>query len=112
MTALDRATLWVPVALWAGLIFVLSSVPDLQTGLGAWDNLVRKLAHVAEYAVLGALLQRAVGSPIVAVALGSLYAASDELHQAFVPGRLGSPLDWLIDTVGVMAGVALLARLR
>jgi VanZ family protein len=112
MTALDRTALWAPVLLWAGLIFVVSSIPDLVTGLGLLDLVLRKLAHFAEYAVLGALLFRAVGREPVAFLLGSLYAVSDEVHQAFVPGRLGSPLDWLIDTAGAAAGVLLLARAR
>jgi VanZ family protein len=41
-----------------------------------------------------------------------LYAVTDEVHQAFVSGRQGSPLDWLIDTVGVVAGALLLSRRR
>jgi hypothetical protein len=54
---LQRAlSAWLPVAVWAALIFTLSSIPDLGTGLGFWDTLLRKAAHVAEYAVLGALL--------------------------------------------------------
>jgi VanZ family protein len=112
MDALERAALWVPVLLWGGLIFVLSSIPDLATGLGLADLVVRKIAHFIEYAVLGALLFRAVGREPVAFVLGALYAATDEIHQAFVPGRLGSPLDWLIDTAGAAAGVLVLARLR
>jgi VanZ family protein len=39
------------------------------------------------------------------------YAATDEVHQLFVSGRQGSALDWLIDTIGVAAGVLVLARL-
>ncbi|MBA3787736.1 MAG: hypothetical protein H0X21_03465, partial [Actinobacteria bacterium] len=39
---------WLPVVLWAAVIFALSSVPDLGTGLGNWDLLLRKLAHVVE----------------------------------------------------------------
>jgi VanZ family protein len=112
MHALERAGLWVPVLLWAGLIFVLSSIPDLATGLGTLDLVLRKVGHFLEYAVLGALLFRAVGREPVALLLGSLYAATDEIHQAFVPGRLGSPLDWLIDTAGAAAGVLVLARTR
>ena len=98
--------LWLPVVAWAALIFALSSVPDLGTGLGGWDLVLRKLAHAAEYAVLGALLVRALGGPWVAVALGVAYAISDEIHQSFVPGRAGSPLDVALDAVGVAAGVA------
>jgi VanZ family protein len=96
---------WAPVIAWAGLIFALSSVPDLGTGLGGWDLALRKVAHVAEYAILGALLARAVGRTGIAVLIGTLYAVSDELHQSFVPGRMGSPLDVAIDAVGVAVGV-------
>ena len=101
---------WGPVVLWAGLIFTLSAIPDLGTGLGDWDLVLRKLAHFAEYAILGVLLFRAVRAPFLAVLLASAYAATDEVHQLFVTGRHGSPLDWLIDTAGVAAGVALALR--
>jgi VanZ family protein len=108
----ERLSAWVPVVLWAGLIFALSSVPDLGTGLGTWDLVLRKLAHIAEYAILGALVYRAVRMEPAAIALASLYAATDEVHQAFVSGREGSLVDWAIDTVGVVAGVLLLSRAR
>jgi VanZ family protein len=107
-----RLTAWLPVAVWAAVIFTLSSIPSLDSGLGTWDTVLRKLAHLAEYAVLGALLYRALRREPAAIALGSLYAVTDEVHQAFVSGRQGSPLDWLIDTVGVVAGVLLLSRRR
>jgi VanZ family protein len=103
--------LWAPVVLWAAVIFAFSSVPDLGTGLGTWDLVLRKLAHAAEFAVLGALLLRALGAERPALALGIAYAASDEAHQHFVAGRVGSPLDVLIDAVGVVLGVALWRRL-
>jgi VanZ family protein len=102
--------LWLPVVAWAGLIFALSSVPDLGTGLGGWDLVLRKLAHAGEFAVLGALLLRATDRAVVAFVLGALYAVSDEVHQVFVPGRMGSPLDVAIDIVGVAAGVLLWQR--
>jgi VanZ family protein len=99
--------LWLPVVAWAALIFALSSVPDLGTGLGGWDLVLRKLAHAAEFAVLGALLLRATARSGIAFVLGTLYAVSDELHQSFVPGRAGSPLDVALDTVGVAIGIVL-----
>jgi VanZ family protein len=102
--------LWLPVAAWAGLIFAFSSVPDLGTGLGGWDLVLRKLAHAAEFAVLGALLVRATDRAGLAFFLGALYAVTDELHQEFVPGRMGSPLDVAIDVVGVAGGVLLWQR--
>jgi VanZ family protein len=101
---------WLPVVAWAALIFTLSSIPDLGTGLGGWDLALRKVAHAAEYAVLGALLLRAIGREAPAAALGIAYAVTDEVHQAFVPGRQGAPLDVLIDAVGVIVGVYVLGR--
>lgn len=102
--------LWLPVAAWAGLIFYLSGIPSLQSGL-AWDYFLRKVAHVFEFAVLTVLLLRAsrptwphtprrkLLSWVVGAAI--LYAISDEIHQKFVPGRGPSPLDVGIDTIGV-----------
>ncbi|HUP33078.1 MAG TPA: VanZ family protein [Gaiellaceae bacterium] len=107
MQASATLRLWAPVVLWAAVIFALSSVSDLGTGLGTWDLVLRKLAHAAEFALLGALLLRALGNARAAVALGVAYAVSDELHQHFVPGRLGSPIDVAIDSVGVGLGVVL-----
>ena len=101
---------WLPVVVWAALIFTLSSIPDLGTGLGGWDLALRKIAHAAEYAVLGALLLRAVGRELPAAALGIAYAVTDEVHQAFVPGRHGAVMDVLIDAVGVLLGVYVLGR--
>jgi VanZ family protein len=110
----STARLWLPVVAWAALIFVLSSIPDLGTGLGGWDLVLRKIAHAAEFGVLGALLLRATGRPTLAFALGLAYAVSDEVHQSFVAGRQGSALDVAIDAVGVLLGVVLwqLARAR
>ena len=108
--AASRVALWGPVVLWAAAIFAVSSIPSLATGLGAWDLVLRKLAHLAEFAILGALLVRALGREPAAIVVGSSYAVTDEIHQALVAGRHGSPVDWLIDTVGVVSGVLLFAR--
>ena len=60
----------------------------------------------------GFLLLRALGRESAALAVGIAYAASDELHQPFVPGRQGSPLDVLLDSVGVAVGVYAVRTLR
>jgi VanZ family protein len=101
---------WAPVIAWAALIFALSSIPSLDSGLGFWDLLLRKAAHVAEYAVLGLLLARALVRDAAAVAAGIAYAATDEIHQHFVPGRNGAPLDLLFDAFGVVVGVLAFRR--
>ena len=110
--AVHPAWRWGPVLVWAGLIFTLSSIPDLGTGLEEWDFTLRKLAHAAEFALLGFLLVRATGSLGWSIAGGIAYAISDELHQHFVPGRLGAAGDVVIDSVGVLVGVLLAARIR
>ncbi len=77
------------------------------------DFYVRKAAHVTEYAVLGVLLMGCLQSFNVsmphlgryALIAGILYAASDELHQYFVPGRACQLRDVMIDGIGVGLGV-------
>ena len=98
-------SVWLPVIACATLIFVLSGIPSLSSGLGTWDVVLRKIAHVSVYALLGALLLRALGRHLPSVAAGVAYAVSDEVHQHFVPGRNGSALDVALDAVGVLAGV-------
>lgn len=105
-----RITAWGPVALWAGLIFGLSSIPDLGTGPGTWDLVLRKIAHAAEYAVLALLLLRAVERKGPAAAVAIAYAASDEIHQAFVPGRQAALRDVFIDAAGVLLGIYVVPR--
>lgn len=87
----------------------------------SWQFAVRKLAHFSEYAVLGGLYAAAIrlslngrsgrgaaalrtGLPLL---LGLAYAAGDEWHQAFVPGRGPAVRDVLIDFAGVLAGTLL-----
>src|SRR3989440_11040655 len=98
-------TVWLPVVAWAAVIFALSSVPHLSTGLGTWDTILRKGAHLTEYAILGALLYRALQREALALATGIVYAATDELHQHFVRARHASPIDVAIDAVGLAAGM-------
>jgi len=96
-----------PLVLMA-VIFLLSAQPDLDSGL-AWDLPLRKLAHMAEFGLLWLLWWRALGygDPRASIAITLVYAASDELHQSFVEGRVGSPVDFCIDAAGVgIAGLA------
>jgi VanZ family protein len=75
---------------------------------------IRKLAHLTEYAVLGALVVRALEGPwsrpqivLRALAICAAYAALDELHQRFVPSRTGAVLDVAIDLAGAAFGMVL-----
>ena len=97
---------WLPVLVWAGVIFAVSSIPSLSSGLGTWDYVLRKGAHMTEYAILACLLVRATGSYAWAFGLAVAYAATDEFHQTFVRGRHGAPIDVGIDAVGALIGLA------
>jgi VanZ family protein len=70
-------------------------------------------AHFVEYAVLGTLAYAALRvdlsvsrSAVLAVAISSAYAVTDELHQMFVPGRIPDIADWAVDTAGALTAVA------
>lgn len=113
MDARNLASRWLPVAAWCGLIFALSSVPHLKSG-SSHDLSLRRLAHLVEYGVLYLLARRALdGSPAAgwrAYLFCLAYAASDEWHQGFVPGRMGRPQDVALDALG--AALAALSRNR
>ncbi len=87
---------WFPPAAWMALIAVLSHQPDIPKVPGAWlDFAVKKAFHAAGYGVLAWLWWRplrAGGAPAgraaaMAFAATAVYAAVDEWHQSFVPGR-------------------------
>lgn len=103
---------------YAGLIYWLSSRPDpfpfVPRGLLSHD----KLVHAVAYAVLGILVALALSGPrlaggrrllLAAVAVASLYGATDEWHQARVPNRQADAADWVADTAGALGGAALAA---
>ena len=127
---------WLPVLIWLGLIFIGSTdlmsaehtsrflVPflrwlDPRISLAAIDAIqliIRKLGHVVEYAILAALLWRAVRGgtnlcakmSILFMAVWfacAIFAASDEFHQSFVPSRTAVPWDVMIDSGGAIFGL-------
>lgn len=102
-----------PVALMS-LIFFLSAQPDLSSGLGVWDLVLRKLAHAFLFGALTLLWLRALGPETPralfwSVTISFIYAMTDELHQTFVPGRSGRPVDVGVDSVGIVIAI-LIAR--
>lgn len=107
------ALYWLPPIIYLTLIFTLSGMshppmPSIVDG---------NYLHYPEYAVLAALLLRAMagakrgfpgwGLLLLALLLSSVWGALDELHQAFVPGRVPDPSDWWHDTLGAAAGAGL-----
>ena len=97
-----------PIAL-MGLIFFLSAQPRLGTDLGLVDLIGRKIVHMLEYAALWFLWWRALGrdrrATWVAAGIAFVYACSDEYHQSFVDGRVGSPIDVTIDSIGIALAI-------
>jgi len=109
---------WLPFIFWAILIAYFSSRPDLKSGLPQDTDLVlRKLAHIAEYAVFAWFLFRVLRfsgkykkshALILAFIISIIYAASDEYHQVFVPGREGAVRDVITDAFGVFTSYVLI----
>lgn len=125
---------WCLVIMWMFIIFYLSHqpastsselsggitkwvIPSVQTALPfpieaeAFHSFIRKFAHFSAYFVLGILLMAALRLNqmfhriCTALFIAILYAASDEFHQTFIPGRSGEVRDVLIDTAGSMTGI-------
>lgn len=101
---------WFLVFIWAGIIFFLSHQPDLKSSFPSeYDFILRKLAHISEYAVLTFLLIRAFSQYqlstkkilFFSIILAVLYAFSDEYHQSFISKRTGAFQDILIDSIGI-----------
>lgn len=78
---------------------------ELRRLAAAIETPVRKAAHMTEYAVLSILIYICLEKWKHAIAFAALYAASDELHQLFVPGRAGRLGDVMIDSAGAVLGV-------
>jgi hypothetical protein len=116
-------TRWLPVVLWAAVIVSAStdslsahqSGQWLDTIFGttvpwAFNVAIRKLGHITEYAILGALAWRADRRFVVALAVAVLVASIDETKQTFTATRTGTPWDVLLDACGATLGILLLRR--
>ena len=114
--------LWGPVLAHMALIFAASSRSDTSAVPSAIPD---KVVHIAVYALLGALILRAVAGGrrsgvtwsgvLVSVVIATLYGVTDEWHQSFVPGRTPDAMDVVADLAGASAGAVagvLAARLR
>lgn len=113
----DLVFYYLPALLWMFLIFYLSSIPGLKTGVEPVELEIffRKIAHLFEYFILTFLFWRIFRerwkmsfkkAGVLCFSLVLAYAISDELHQNIVEDRAGKILDVLIDVSG--AGLALI----
>ncbi len=133
----EQLMLYAPLLFWIGVIFFLSSGqgsmsqtsriirPILEflfptapeETLILYHGLIRKLAHLTEYAILGLLASRAFTRSksnllnkapyVLAGAVVIFVAVLDELNQSFNPARTGSPFDSLIDITGGVFAIIL-----
>ncbi len=107
---LGKWVLWAPVAVYAGVIFYISSCPPLDLGPGQNKD---KIAHFLGYVPFGFLMTRAVSGTwrrskrcgAGSWGAAALYGASDEIHQHFIPGRTADYQDWIADLLGIGLGV-------
>ena len=107
---------WLPVALYAGMIFYLSaqSHPEEQLPSFLLKDVSDKVLHAVEYGILSLLCYRAfrlAAGPsvahhafVLAIVTASVYGITDEVHQFFVPFRESSWQDWVADTIGAAIG--------
>lgn len=130
-----KTLLWILVILWMIVIFTLSAqvrnqsnnlstgitemivgiikmiVPNADFDMGMFNHIVRKNAHFIAYLILGMLLVNVLTfdkdhvEMTKAQIIGSMYAASDEFHQMFVPGRGPQVRDVFIDSAGAFVGI-------
>ena len=85
------------------------------------DFPVRKCAHASEYAVLGVLMlgtaysfaeDQGKKNRLLCWCAGTAYAATDEFHQLFVPGRSCQFRDVCIDSAGILTGIVLFSLIK
>ena len=107
---------WVPVLVWMIVIFIGSSIGNVpRVGGKTTDGLVHRAAHVAEFAVLGVLVLRALRRDqaltkreiVITLMVTAIYGASDEFHQRFTPGRSSEGLSVVFDVAGGVIGLGL-----
>ena len=117
-SVLKRLARWAPAFVFMALIFYSSSQPDPAPIVTR--NVSDKLLHGGGYGVLALLYLWALAGTqrhwrviaAAAIVLTSAYAATDEIHQIFTPGRVPDVADWLADTIGGLVAVAICSTWR
>jgi VanZ family protein len=99
---------WVVLFGYGALIFYVSSLPAVPAPAPPLFMHQDKLSHGLEYLVFGWFALKAFVPGTMKGVFGTLvftilYAASDELHQSFVPGRCCSLWDWIADSIGILS---------
>jgi VanZ family protein len=107
----ERILSWLPVVIWYGFIFFLSSIPGKTLSSivpESYQFFCHRIAHFVEYSVLGSLVIRAHSKEKIKITLITIIGLSffiflsgslDEWHQSFTPGRTPALLDAIMDTI-------------
>ncbi len=111
----DSLPYWILAIIYALLIFLISANPKPPTPEGMVGIKIPyydKIAHFFLYSIFGLILysasirtERMRDKELSAFLIGAVYAFTDEIHQRFVPGRSCDPMDFLVDAVGIAAGI-------
>ena len=111
---------WLPVILWAAMIFTFSANPTTPTSEIHWqDFIIKKTLHILFYGIFATLLYRAfrtsqVGKSkagYISIIIALLYGVTDEIHQSFTPGRMPRVYDVVFDTIGAILAVFVIWKL-
>lgn len=121
---MNKKHAWLTAAIvWCVAIFMASASPaatggntemliqrffQLTDGQAVFINVAfRKLVHLSAFGLLAILIYNGMGQkkPLLAWFLTTIYAASDEIHQAFLPDRTGAVMDVGLDSIGALLAV-------
>ena len=89
--------------------------PEKENVVDRIESVVRKIAHYSIYTIVGILLMSLMSTYklkeldriAVSLIIGVIYASTDEIHQAFVPGRGPLVTDVILDSIGVLTGICI-----
>lgn len=101
--------------------FVIKFIPSIQQAernqreevIDRTESVIRKIAHFSIYTLVGFLLMSLMGTYKIkeinqigtSLIIGVIYASTDEIHQAFIPGRGPQITDVILDSLGVLTGI-------
>ena len=114
----QRFLRWIPAVIMMIFIFIASGTPGGELPeFGKFNLIVKKGGHMTGYALLAIAcffatygdFKNVTRSAILSMCISIVYAASDEFHQSFTPGRFPSVIDVGIDTAGAIIGVGIAA---
>lgn len=107
----------VPLIVYWLILFTLTTLPSANVPkVGIYD----KVEHFLAFFILGSLLYLKFRTQekfhlgrkypeVVTIVTTAIYAAFDEIHQYFIPGRYMDYYDWRADMIGCATAVILLS---